>query len=71
MTDVKITSTIILAITVTFALPIAFGHDSNSNIMTFHPYGVNESETIWYDITSLNDVNLDNESNGAGIRLSA
>ena len=55
----------------TFTTPVTFGHDSNSNIMKFHPYGVNESETIWYDINSLNEATLDNRANGAGFRLIA
>ena len=71
MNNVKKTLTILLVSAFTFTTPVAFGHDSNSNIMKFHPYGVNDSETIWYDINSLNEATLDNRSNGAGFRLIA
>ena len=54
-----------------FTTSVAFGHDSNSNIITFHPYGVNDSETIWYNVNNLNQVTLDNRANSVGFRLVA
>lgn len=39
--------------------------------MNFHPFDQDASETIWYDMYSLNFVDLDDQANAEGIRLIA
>ena len=50
----------------------AHAHDSNSSILNTDPFGRSDSETIWYDMNSLDDVSLDGEEdNSEGIKLTA
>lgn len=76
MTKNNFTTTSIALLTVALAFVIAtpaYAHDSNSNIMTYDPFDASDgNQKIWYDIYSLNYVDLDgSDNNGAGLRLIA
>ena len=50
----------------------AYAHDNNGSILTLYPFGVSDSETIWYDDDALDDVTYDgSEGNSVALRLIA
>ena len=73
----KPTTTILSSFIIVFAIAVinsssAFAHDANSNIMNFEPFASSASETIWYDMNSLDDVTYDgSENNSSALKLIA